>query len=50
MSMQFDELRANMNVANQYGGPHKVVPAAPIERPMTNAEKLKAEKEQLKLK
>ena len=33
-----------------YGGPHKIVQMEHAERPMTDAEKLKADKEQLKLK
>lgn len=48
----YDELRPSQLSfqSHQYGGPHKVVPAMPLERQMTDAEKLKADKEQLKLK
>ena len=47
VGIQYDELKPNMaHHVPQYSGPHKVVPAAPSEpRQMTDAEKLKADKE-----
>ena len=47
VSIQYDELKPNMaHHVPQYSGLHKVVPAAPSEpRQMTDAEKLKADKE-----